>query len=353
MYYKSPLVVLDFQSLYPSIVIAHNYCYSTLLGRLRGFDPKKFQRIGITSLKLPPGLLNFFREYITISPNGLIFLKKKIRESLLAKFLIELLDARILVKGTMNKLKDDQELNKLYNNRQLALKLIANVTYGYTSATFSGRMPCSDIADAIVSTGRETLLKAIAEIENNNEWGAKVIYGDTDSLFVYLPGKSKDEAMELGQIMAKHVSSLNPAPMKLKFEKVYFPSILLSKKRYVGYAYEYKDQKEAKLDAKGIETIRRDGIPAQQKIVEKCIRILFDTNDLSQVRDYVENQFIKIMKGKVSIQDFCFGKEVRLGTYKSAQSAPPGAQISMAKMKLDRRSEPQYRERVAYLFAWC
>ncbi|GME87308.1 unnamed protein product [[Candida] boidinii] len=349
MYYKSPLVVLDFQSLYPSIVIAHNYCYSTLLGRLRGFDPKKFQRIGITSLKLPPGLLNFFREYITISPNGLIFLKKKIRESLLAKFLIELLDARILVKGTMNKLKDDQELNKLYNNRQLALKLIANVTYGYTSATFSGRMPCSDIADAIVSTGRETLLKAIAEIENNNEWGAKVIYGDTDSLFVYLPGKSKDEAMELGQIMAKHVSSLNPAPMKLKFEKVYFPSILLSKKRYVGYAYEYKDQKEAKLDAKGIETIRRDGIPAQQKIVEKCIRILFDTNDLSQVRDYVENQFIKIMKGKVSIQDFCFGKEVRLGTYKSAQSAPPGAQISMAKMKLDRRSEPQYRERVAYL----
>ncbi|OUM53689.1 hypothetical protein BVG19_g2995 [[Candida] boidinii] len=349
MYYKSPLVVLDFQSLYPSIIIAHNYCYSTLLGRLRGFDPKKFQRIGITSLKLPPGLLSFFREYITVSPNGLIFMKKKIRESLLAKFLIELLDARILVKGTMNKLKDDQELNKLYNNRQLALKLIANVTYGYTSATFSGRMPCSDIADAIVSTGRETLLKAIAEIENNDEWGAKVIYGDTDSLFVYLPGKSKEEAMELGQVMAKHVSSLNPVPMKLKFEKVYFPSILLSKKRYVGYAYEYKDQKEPKLDAKGIETIRRDGIPAQQKIVEKCIRILFDTNDLSQVRDYVEDQFIKIMKGKVSIQDFCFGKEVRLGTYKSAQTAPPGAQISMAKMKLDRRSEPQYRERVAYL----
>lgn len=44
--------------------------------------------------------------------------------------------------------------------RQLSLKFIANVTYGYTSATFSGRMPAVEIADAIVQTGRETLEKA-------------------------------------------------------------------------------------------------------------------------------------------------------------------------------------------------
>lgn len=50
-----------------------------------------------------------------------------------------------------------QALSKLMNARQLGLKLLANVTYGYTSATFSGRMPCVEIADAIVQTGRETL----------------------------------------------------------------------------------------------------------------------------------------------------------------------------------------------------
>jgi DNA polymerase zeta len=43
--------------------------------------------------------------------------------------------------------------------RQLGLKLIANVTYGYTSASFSGRMPCVDIADSIVQMGRQTLEK--------------------------------------------------------------------------------------------------------------------------------------------------------------------------------------------------
>lgn len=41
--------------------------------------------------------------------------------------------------------------------KQLTLKLLANVTYGYTSASFSGRMPSVEIADSIVSTGRETL----------------------------------------------------------------------------------------------------------------------------------------------------------------------------------------------------
>ena len=52
-----------------------------------------------------------------------------------------------------------QALTKMLNARQLGLKFIANVTYGYTSASFSGRMPCVEIADAIVQTGRETLEK--------------------------------------------------------------------------------------------------------------------------------------------------------------------------------------------------
>jgi DNA polymerase zeta len=52
-----------------------------------------------------------------------------------------------------------QALTRVLNARQLALKYIANVTYGYTSATYSGRMPAVEIADSIVQTGRETLEK--------------------------------------------------------------------------------------------------------------------------------------------------------------------------------------------------
>jgi len=64
-----------------------------------------------------------------------------------------------MVKTSMNTNADDKSFVKMQNNRQLALKYIANVTYGYTSASFSGRMPCAEIADSIVQTGRETLEK--------------------------------------------------------------------------------------------------------------------------------------------------------------------------------------------------
>lgn len=65
---------------------------------------------------------------------------------------------------------------------------------------------------------------------------------------------------------------MNPAPIKLKFEKVYLPCVLMAKKRYVGYKYETIDATEAGFDAKGIETVRRDGVLAQRKMTENCLK---------------------------------------------------------------------------------
>lgn len=48
---------------------------------------------------------------------------------------------------------NQERLEKVLNARQLALKMISNVTYGYTAAGFSGRMPCAQLADAIVQVG--------------------------------------------------------------------------------------------------------------------------------------------------------------------------------------------------------
>ncbi|GAV28825.1 hypothetical protein PMKS-002302 [Pichia membranifaciens] len=347
--FKSPLVVLDFQSLYPSLIIAYNICYSTMLGKLKNYNPYKYTKMGVANYKTSEGILKLLESDINLSPNGVMFAKQNVRKSLLAKMLTEILNARIYIKSTMSEFKDDDALRKLYNNRQLALKLIANVTYGYTSASYSGRMPNSDVADAIVSCGRETLLKAVKEIEKNSKWGAKVVYGDTDSLFVYLPGKTKADAFRIGKEMANHVTSLNPEPVKLKFEKVYLPSILLSKKRYIGWSYEYESQINPKFDAKGIETVRRDGIPAQQKILERAILMLFKTKDISQIKEYILDEFMKILKNKINLQDFLFAKEVRLGTYKNEKYIPPGARLSMKRIQKDHRSEPQYKERVFYL----
>jgi len=63
--------------------------------------------------------------------------------------------------------------------------------------------------------------QALETIRNKKEWAAEVVYGDTDSLFVYLPGRSKEEAFRIGNEMAEVITSQNPRPIKLKFEKVY------------------------------------------------------------------------------------------------------------------------------------
>lgn len=73
-----------------------------------------------------------------------------------------------------------------------------------------------------------------------------------------------------GQEMAKYISSLVPSPMALKFEKVYLPSLLMSKKRYCGLKFENIGS-EPVFDAKGIETVRRDGCPLSAKILEKSL----------------------------------------------------------------------------------
>ncbi len=61
-FYTSPLLVLDFQSLYPSIMIAYNYCYSTCLGRINEF--KGQNKLGVVDLVRPPGVLGDLKGYI-------------------------------------------------------------------------------------------------------------------------------------------------------------------------------------------------------------------------------------------------------------------------------------------------
>ncbi|KAJ3512433.1 hypothetical protein NLJ89_g3521 [Agrocybe chaxingu] len=305
-FYTSPLLVLDFQSLYPSIMIAYNYCYSTCLGRVVGFKGKNKFGV-IDDLDIPPHLLEQLRDRVTVAPNGILYVKSTVRKGLLGRMLAELLDTRVMVKQAMRRVGSDKARRRALDARQLSLKYIANVTYGYTSASFSGRMPAVEIADSIVQSGRETLEKAIETIDGTKKWGARVLYGDTDSVFVYLPGRTKEQAFSIGNEIAEAITAMNPAPVKLKFEKVYLPCVLMAKKRYVGFKFENVDDTEPAFDAKGIETVRRDGVLAQRKMVENCL------ND----------------KGP----------------------PPPGVMVAARRAAVDPHDEPQYGDRIPYVIA--
>ncbi|CAG2169470.1 unnamed protein product, partial [Oppiella nova] len=354
-YYCDPVVVLDFQSLYPSMMIAYNYCYSTCLGKVdQLIQETPFQELGCIGLEVRKQLLYKLRDDIHISPNGVVFLKDYVRRGILPKMLDEILETRIMVKNAMkmNNKKEtpNKALNRKLEARQLGLKMIANFTYGYTSANFTGRMPCVEVADSIVAKGRETLERAINLVGSRPEWGGKVVYGDTDSLFVHFPGLSKEEAFKRGHEIAEAVTQSNPKPVRLKFEKVYLPCVLQTKKRYVGFSYESVDQQKPKFDAKGIETVRRDTCPAVAKLLEKSLRILFQTNDVNGVKQYLFRQFQKIMDGRVTIlNDFVFAREYRGAEYYSERSHVPSKEIAKRKVSADPCAEPKHKERVPYV----
>eukprot|EP00854_Cymbomonas_tetramitiformis_P006039 gene6039-7257_t len=354
--YTDPMVVLDFQSLYPSQMIAYNLCYSTCLGRVppAGASPAAARTLGAAKLSLPPGTLAKLAGGLTITPNGVLFAPPEVRRGVLPRLLNEILNTRIMVKAAMKRAGQGSAarvLQRVLNSRQFGLKLIANVTYGYTAAGFSGRMPCAELADSIVQSGRATLERAIEMIESNQRWGGRVVYGDTDSLFVHLPGRTRQEAFQLGAEMAAAVTAANPAPVCLKLEKVYQPCVLVTKKRYVGMKYEGPKQTVGSFEAKGIETVRRDTCPVVAKVMEKSLRLLFQPpHDLSRVKAYLQRQWGKTFSGRVSAEDFVFAKEVRLGTYSDRYGlVPPAAIVAGRAMAKDPRAAPQYGERVPYV----
>lgn len=129
--------------------------------------------------------------------------------------------------------------------------------YGFTGATI-GRLPCLEISSSVTAYGREMIERTKQEVEgfytvaNGFEHDAKVIYGDTDSVMIKFGPSDLKQVMEYGAEAAEAVTRKFVKPIKLEFEKVYYPYLLISKKRYAGL-YWTKPEKYDKLDSKGIE----------------------------------------------------------------------------------------------------
>ena len=139
-FYSSPLVVLDFQSLYPSVMIAYNYCYSTCLGRIQPFQGH--YKFGIVpDLDMPDGLVGQLKDSITgssfvlinrdaatdiaalvVAPNGVAYVKSNVRKGLLGRMLTELLDTRVMVKQAMKGAKDDKVCAPLWYKSVLVIR---------------------------------------------------------------------------------------------------------------------------------------------------------------------------------------------------------------------------------------
>ena len=275
-YYDVPIATLDFASLYPSIIQAHNLCYTTLLNKT------SVDKLGLVKDE----------DYI-VTPNGDMFCTAKIRKGLLTQILEELLGAR---KGAKKELavETDPFKKAVLNGRQLALKISANSVYGITGATV-GKLPCLAIASSTTSYGRQMIertkeeVEAKYKVENGYSHDAEVIYGDTDSVMVRFGPKDIKKAMELGEEAATFVSSKFIKPIRLEFEKVYFPYLLINKKRYAGLYWTNPDKYD-KMESKGIETVRRDNCRLVQSVIETILRKILIDQDVQGAQEYVSSQ---------------------------------------------------------------
>ncbi|EGR29193.1 hypothetical protein IMG5_161090 [Ichthyophthirius multifiliis] len=296
-FYSKPIATLDFASLYPSIMMAHNLCYSTLITR------------DIT--------LKMNKDDYTATPNGDYFVKPHIRKGILPEILKELLNARKKAKNDLTQ-ETDPLKKAVLDGRQLALKISANSVYGFTGAQL-GQLPCLQISSSVTSFGRNMIegtrdfvLEHFSK-KNGYEYDSDVIYGDTDSVMVQFGVPTIQEAMNLGKEAASLITKkLFINPIKLEFEKVYCPYLLINKKRYAGL-YFTKPDKYDKIDTKGMENVRRDNCQMIRDIMNNCLKYVlveFNNNGVEKAIEYIKGMVSDLYQNKIDISKLVITKSL-------------------------------------------
>ncbi|GMP26432.1 hypothetical protein CsSME_00002866 [Camellia sinensis var. sinensis] len=285
-FYEKPIATLDFASLYPSIMMAYNLCYCTLV------TPEDVRK-----LNLPP-------ECVNKTPSGETFVKPNLQKGILPEILEELLTARKRAKADLKEAKDPL-VKAVLDGRQLALKISANSVYGFTGATV-GQLPCLEISSSVTSYGRQMIEHTKKLVEEKfmtlggYEHNAEVIYGDTDSVMVQFGVSAVEEAMNLGREAADYISGTFMKPIKLEFEKVYYPYLLISKKRYAGLLWTNPDKFD-KMDTKGIETVRRDNCLLVKNLVNECLHKILIERDIPGAVQYVKNTISDLLMNRMDL----------------------------------------------------
>ncbi|XP_056144601.1 DNA polymerase delta catalytic subunit [Lampris incognitus] len=333
-YYSIPITTLDFSSLYPSIMMAHNLCYTTLL-----------QKGSAEKLGLSP-------EDFIKTPTGDQFVKKSVRKGLLPEILENLLSARKRAKAELKK-ETDPFKKQVLDGRQLALKISANSVYGFTGAQV-GKLPCLEISQSVTGFGRQMIeqTKQLVEskytIANGYQTDAKVIYGDTDSVMVKLGVATVKEAMDVGKEAAEWVSSHFVQPIKLEFEKVYYPYLLINKKRYAGLYFSSSTDTHDKMDCKGIETVRRDNCPLVANLINTCLQYILIDRDPHGAVAHAKEVISDLLCNRIDISQLVITKEL---TRTAQEYAGRQAHVELAERmkKRDAGSAPNLGDRVPYV----
>jgi DNA polymerase I len=286
------VLVLDFKSLYPSIMRTYNVSPDTVLSSEDTIPENKKHK----------------------SPAGVYFVDNDVRQGIFPHVLSKLMEMRIKIKKEMTAKKGEEK--RILNAKQLALKDMSNSFYGYTGY-MRARLYMIDVANTITAYGRENIERTRKIIED--KFGVEVVYGDTDSIFVKTNTKNLDEAKEIGERISKFCTENLPGLLELEFEKTYRTFLILTKKRYAGWRFDKVDDKWiGEIEMRGIETVRRDWCPLVSDVMMDVLNIILKEGDIQKAIATVKAVLERLRKGEIPLEKLTIIKGIAqpLNVYK-------------------------------------
>jgi DNA polymerase alpha subunit A len=275
--YDKFVLLLDFNSLYPSIIQEFNICFTTVTY---------------------PG------------PDTPYMLPMPQDQGKLPQVLAELVAKRKEVKKLMERETNPFDQERL-NIRQLALKILANSTYGCLG--FSGsRFYAKPLAELITSKGREILQLTVSTVKN--ELGMEVVYGDTDSIMVDSGCEDILKAREMANKVSKAISKSYKL-LELGVDGIYRPLLLLQKKKYAAVAVKCDSEGKITgqtLEKKGLDLVRRDWCVLSKEVGEKVLGFLMSGKPredvIEQVHECLRKTADDIRSNRVPAESFVITK---------------------------------------------
>lgn len=184
--------------MYPSIIRAKNMCHSTVV-----LDPRFDNQPGVEYDEVR------WEEEGKTTVNRFV----KSREGILPRVLTDLAAARKRAKKQMAEAPDVFS-RSLFDGKQKAIKVMMNSIYGATGAS-TGFLPCKQIASSVTAYGREMILKTKQFVEEN--YGAQVVYGDTDSVFCkFKPEASMEAVFKVASEAADRITGIFQKPIEVR-----------------------------------------------------------------------------------------------------------------------------------------
>jgi DNA polymerase elongation subunit (family B) len=318
MYLETPVAVLDFNSLYPSSMIGENLSPDTLIC-MKTYDANG-RLVSLEGMSNVSGLS--YNEVSYDLKQGAEVTGKvvclyvrptegnELSYGLIPRSLEIMLKMRKEARRRMEDPGLDDAQKAVYNGLQLAYKVVANSIYGQMgSRTSPIRKIC--VAACTTAVGRRQLLFAKSTVET--EYGADVVYGDTDSIFVKFPGKDLQGAIEAGQAAAKLITSrCRHKAFVIGYEKTFYPFILFCRKRYVGMKYEEDPSPTAcKRASMGIVLKRRDNAPIVKDVFGGALDRLLLEKDVNIAAAFVKSMLTRVVRGEFPLEKFAITKQLR------------------------------------------